>query len=720
MNAWISSAEAAELLGVSTRHIPRLMERGIIVGRRTLRGANAKAIDVLVSSLPLPARNRFLENAAPAPIAHPSSAGVSRFATAKESERRRVLLREQAVLAYRTANAEAGSSFAECAEAFRVFHSDFHISERSLRRWVSAYREQGRDGLVDGNDGHARRGKFSVPAEALDFFLQAYLDPTVALTISAAIRRTRDAASEFGWKLPRRDDAFYRFARTIPAFDRQLFKESFDTPGQVRDFVRRGMDQPYRSLQSDHHLVDVFVSCEATICGDAPCKGHRPWWTPMFDVGSRKIISYRISLDQPNSRVILEAFRAAVELEGLPDIFYVDNGKDFKKATGKGIAEAHRGTLDDRFNTLGVTVRWALPYNARAKSIERMFRTFIDRVWRTYETYTGPLGKRSEHAEKLRTTSQLPTFGDFCEHLDYEVQTYNATAHRGEGMNGRTPNEAFRQDRIARRDVDPAALALVFYRPEKRVLQRDGFTVDGVRYRVESPEVQRQYQGREIRALINPDDVQSAVVCSPEGAFLCNANVRELADHTASSAVTQQAFEAVRRQEKAVTKLAKEGNGRAQLQLQHIKRNRLAIARKLSARHQSQERELSAAVGQNTVTTAVLPSFSRIARDSASYGASDPGVSLSPEQLKKAASAPDHTEQYLEAWERSHLRGLPSEPQANEDDADAVDYESERQRVAAVIERKRKIAAGECLDCSAPAYDDYLYCSSHWRPTQGD
>ena len=119
----------------------------------------------------------------------------------------------------------------------------------------------------------------------------------------------------------------------------------------------------------------------------------RPWLTAWMDDATNALVGWMLTTN-PNSDTIAESFaRAAVATKGspfrgLPQIVYIDNGKDYrsKRFEGSQVEEYEIGRLNDDFagrpmlEALGIGVKHAIPYWAWSKPIERMFGT-IDRRW---------------------------------------------------------------------------------------------------------------------------------------------------------------------------------------------------------------------------------------------------------------------------------------------------------------------------------------------------
>lgn len=739
MTTWLPAAEAAHLEGLSAAHLRRLANNGKFgETRRETSGRNGKALFIAAERLSAEARARFY-------IAHPHLAPTSKrvggeqpqsilsYERATAAQRERADVRRAAVIAYEVFLEEwrdrRGVTRAKerWVEQYKLTHIAVgKLSVDSIERWRAAFQADGVDGLVDGNDGRARRGKVSIPRAALNFFVARYLDKDAPPSIARAIEETRFAAYDSGWRLPEADDAFYRYVRDhVPTAVKLARRDAVDSPSKFLPYVSRAMEVPYRTLQSDHHIADVFVNCEGTVCGDQGCRsGHRPWFTPIYDVGSRKIISYQISLEVPNSERILRALYRAIVKEGLPERFYCDNGKDFKKAAEwKGIDSASEDFLGRRFRSLGMDVVFARPYNAQAKAVERFFGTLVDRRWRGSEGYAGRLGQRSERTQHLcKNPHLLPPFSQFCQGLDAAIDIYNNTPHRGEGMNGRTPAEAFAEGRIPRREPDSFAFRLVFWRTEIRTLDRNGVRAGNLTYTPIDPDatVTVNYLRERVKVLINPSDVSRAILCSLDEEFLCEARVYELATHDTRDAITQSTLDRVGRAKKAIRKEITRFANAGERPVRRFKElDFLRALMREQTRCREQERQLVAA-GADAVTV-VLPAYSRIARDyDAAQAADDPFGGLSADDRALAESVPPLTQERVDELlaERS---SVPDLRLVNFSDEEREHITRERERV----ERQRKADAELCAvrGCTSPrtrVIDEAEECGPHWLELYGD
>jgi hypothetical protein len=298
---------------------------------------------------------------------------------------------------------------------------------------------------------------------------------------------------------------------------------------------------------SDHMIHDVEVrnDCFAGVAIDAPMRIR---FTAIMDMRSRKFVGYCWAAEG-DSRSIAAALRNAVARYGPPELFYCDNGKDFKKAakgtqrlrlTPEQKQEAYRfleatGALQQ----LGIPVQFCRPYSAQSKNIERGFGTMhgdFDAMLPHYTTgnaYTRPdqtILAGAEHRRLLKfglgAASKLVPASQFIRLAQTWVeQVYNAQhAHTGKGMDGRTPNAVFDElyPPAQRRTANPEILATLLYERRKALVRKTAVTIDGERY---APAVAdhetygRFYQlnDRSVTLAFDPLDPVEAVAIDDQG-----------------------------------------------------------------------------------------------------------------------------------------------------------------------------------------------------------
>lgn len=142
---------------------------------------------------------------------------------------------------------------------------------------------------------------------------------------------------------------------------------------------------------SDHKQLDIFVRTKRLDNGKWEVK--KPWITAIIDAASNVMVSYVLSLN-PNSDCIKECFARACAFTvdtpyyGIPDYFYIDNGKDYRSNGLKGLpnSEDTRLLLNKEFcesgilEWFGIKVIHSIPFRGRSKTIESIWKT-IDKEW---------------------------------------------------------------------------------------------------------------------------------------------------------------------------------------------------------------------------------------------------------------------------------------------------------------------------------------------------
>jgi len=738
---WIPTDVLSEALSISDRHARRLAREAKHRKRRgrnalevelssldAIRpGASAKVLSIHPELAPREAVDRQAGRAA---IVTPDSRS---YATAPDSVRERADRRLQAVLSWREATRlrlPAGPTLAERQDAwlasFRAEHAEISVSIPSVRRWDRAFRDRGMDGLVDGNDGSGRRGLSTIPRDARQVFLGYWLDENCR-SVAFAIRETRLFCEGEGIELPEADAPFYRLAAGIPRFERAAFRESADDAAKIYPYISRDyLSVPaLDTIESDHHQIDVGVRCDDEECRQV----HFPWLTAWMDVRSRKILSWELSIDAPNSHRILTAFRSLVENYGLPNAAYVDNGKDYRSSLGKRFWRDREGKpvtsdesnefFENRFFALGVRVQFARPYNAKAKAIERLFRTLIEQCWKGFESYRGALGKRTKRAQRLHSNPELlPTLPDVRDAVRAQVLEYNDAPHRGQGMSGRSPNEVFDETRIARRDPERLGWAKLFWAQAERKVRNGRVSVRGLEYQITTAEHYARLNGERVRVLIDPARSNLAVILDARGAYVCDAPMVGLSPQDADNSITSEHIAAQREIEKGLRQRMKLGDPRASLLFQRAKALRpQLVARRAAEKEEREAVRIAASAGGST--TVLIPRFSEVGRDRQrrlDEETLSAASALSPEQLRTASSAPDFTDAFLAAAADEQDRAGTLRPLPSADTGDGDTYRSEMARLREERLLKQKRERGICLEneCNSPM-EIGTFCTTHWR-----
>lgn len=750
----LTAAEAATFEGVSERHLRRLVANGSIEAERSTIGRNASALLIAPSSLSPAGQARFYasqpELLAPhAGEAHADSFDVDdvdaghkttpSYAGAPQPLRQRALLRLEAVLTWRRALAAArrdGVTLGDAESAwllkFRREHRNFKVSIASVKRWDREYRASGNsiDALVDGNDGHGRKGQTTLDPELEADFRALWLQPTRP-KVSQCYRVLAKLAKVRGLTMPSYS-TFLRLAASIPQMAIAALR--YEEESSIRPFIPRDYNFPALDLiQSDHHQSDVAVHCGDPLCD----RGHFPWVTGWVDVRSRKVLTFDVFIDCPNSRAILRTLKRTILEFGIPGGAYIDNGLDYKKALGWCVLHRQWGRerakliatdidgpqIEHRLAPLGMRVVFSLPYNPQAKLIERFWRTLVDQAWRMFPSFRGSLGQRSEEAERLRRSPQeLPLLTDLVIALQRAVDEYNAAPHSGDGMNGRSPDVVFAAERRAHVSVSAMELALVFLEKEERKVDKNGIRFAKRVYRLDDPAAQARWFGETVRVFFDPEDDEQLILTSLDGTFVSLAHERDRATYNSRDAKTQEQYALKARDWKAIKARIRAENPAAAKRLERI-------ASSLDEYHAlvAEQKALPIAAAGGSGIVQMLPYESSLARaveDARARVANPSNLSAADLELARSVDAPSTDD--LAAFASEHSFGGVITPRFGErrgadDDAPMSDVfteleERRLQRKAA--EREAEGMCGYDMDCPNQAEFKGL-CLSHYDELHG-
>jgi hypothetical protein len=541
----------ASLLEISPRSVQRRARSGTLrIAHTNTRGFNASAFFIEFTSLP-PAKQAAYISKHPELVASITAATTKasreeRFTRATTNVRARALAREEAVLAWRAFLAGGSRSEAEQQgfvdanrETFRIVVDDrdgpLSISTRSLKRWTTRYKQQGRDGLVDGRDGSHLKGRYSF-GEDVRIRAEALYLRYPRRTIAQCYRILQNEAPKEGWKLPNYRAIYNHLSGLAPA--RVQYHRYPETRHKnIRPFVIGDYEsvQVMEMIESDHHQIDVPVNCESPMCDVS----HFPWLTVWYDVRSRKVLDLELYVDPPNSRHIMESLHRVWLRHGLNKYSHIDNGADYVRGLGKwgwkhyevgrrgAKLEECAGFDPESVNRVvgpfGVEAIFSIPGEPQGKIVERWFNTLGIQLYPEFEAYRGKLGERSDRAEYLRKhPAECPTLIEMRNALDTTVDAYHARPHRGRGMDGRSPNEVFEDAsiRYPRQDPDAAALAYAFWH-EKVGAQvgRNGIVFHKRTYRLEA-KLHAEYLLQKVVLRWHEEKPEIVVVCDARGRFL--------------------------------------------------------------------------------------------------------------------------------------------------------------------------------------------------------
>lgn len=340
-------------------------------------------------------------------------------------------------------------------------------SVKTLRRWVTAFQEQGLAGLARQrrNDKGGRR---TVSPE-LKSRIEAYYLENGARSMATVHRMACEYARQHAEKEPS-PTVVREICRALPKGIVCMAREGEKAwRNKFEPINRHESHEPNERWQMDHCKLDVLVINlqSGEVLG-------RPWLTVALDTYSRAVMGYHLSLYEPNSMSVCLALRQAIwqkplaewPMCGIPKQLHLDQGKDFTSRHLEQVAA-----------DLGITLIFATPYLARAKGkIERFWRTLNEQLWCELPGYVGSsVQERPEQVTPALTLSEVERYL-----VAYFLAVYHARPHSttGEPPGMRWQKAGF----VPRMPASLRQLDLLLTMTQSRKVLRDGLHLNGLIY----------------------------------------------------------------------------------------------------------------------------------------------------------------------------------------------------------------------------------------------
>ena len=491
---WLSTKETADLLSYSDRAVRNKAKNGEYTHRYipSATGQGGKKLEILLESLPEQAQKAYHNKNGECQTVF----NTDYTSTNKQKEKgtlRRLAVSEWGK--FKTRKKKEGMK--KTTEITNLFvenwnkeHDDLHISSKLLYEWKKRLKKG--DTLIDKRGGY-NRGQSTIPEYYKNMFDSIYLQQTKP-SIESCFKEVRLEPSLKGDYIP----GIKAFRNHVRNMNKAMViraregKKAFDDkcmPYIERDY---SLISPNDWWVSDHHLWDIFVRIPN---GKGGWKLGRPWGSYWMDMRTRKIMSSIIRIESPNSDVVLCSFGLGVEHFGIPKGVRLDNGKDYKARDmfypeGKYICseDDQKKIYNSLAANLQIAVTYAIPYNAKAKPIERVFNTFEEQLGKKYPSYAGSTAKKRPEDLKDLNIMDVITLEEFIEqHNRYVYEIYNETGHSGDSMYGKSPNQVYSEIPFTIRRASKEVLYFSLMRVKGiRKVQRNGITFKGVHFRSDS------------------------------------------------------------------------------------------------------------------------------------------------------------------------------------------------------------------------------------------
>jgi putative transposase len=332
---------------------------------------------------------------------------------------------------------------------------------RTAERWLARYRQRGRAGL-------ARPVRRAGAVHRLPTDLVALIEgmglKKPRASAAAIHRRVRDVATAQGGPLPSYSTVYAILAALDPAMVPLAHEGAAAFRDRYELIHRHRAEAPNALWQAEHTLLDRLLRDEA----GTPV---RPWLTTVMDDHSRAVAGPMGFLGAPSTLTTSLALRQAIWRQadpswpvcGIPDVLYVDPGRDF---------------TSHHLEQVAASLRFRLVYSAVARP---QGRGKIERLFGTLTTELLPeLPGHLQHGKP----GTLPRVS--LAELDRALTTdITGTYHgRGHGETHVTPREAWRGTGFLPRlpeSLEDLDLLLVLH-AKPRGGRREGSRFQGLRY----------------------------------------------------------------------------------------------------------------------------------------------------------------------------------------------------------------------------------------------
>lgn len=403
--------------------------------------------------------------------------------------------------------------------------------ERSLRRWVQNYQNNDQDmyALVRKTDPNGKTRKVSYFEQ--NYLINLLLNPN-KIKIGSAITILKGYARLGLCESPSDE-------RTLRRFCEEWLRDNPAISGQARQGSKFVAEHIVKTIMRDSSLLkvgDVWVADGHTLAFDIinpqTGKAQRMTMIMVFDWASRYPVGASLALTE-DSQHIQAAFRNGfLNWGALPKFVYLDNGKAFKSKLFHDKWETHNleTELGGIFPRLKIEAAFAESYNAKAKVIERFFKTFQDQFERFLSSFRGSCVAdkpatlmRNEKWARSLFESKPPTLNEAMQMIAFYIRyMYGEAPHSG--LDGKSPWEVFSQAPLPEdRKVKPAELNFMMLAMEKKKIRSEGIRFNKLQY---WDIALVDYVGKDVVIRYDYADARWILVYDLQDRFICQAELR--------------------------------------------------------------------------------------------------------------------------------------------------------------------------------------------------
>lgn len=356
-----------------------------------------------------------------------------------------------------------GTDPAKMRELKKAICEQTGLSERTLRRYLAAYRADGFAGL------RPKDKKQERTTEAITPYL---LEQAILLRREVPSRSVTQIIQILEWEGLAKPGEIKR-----STLQEKLMERGFSSR-HMRLYANTGIAARRFQHKQRNQLWQADIKFGPYLPIGESGANKQVYLVAFIDDATRYVLhaAFYPTLDQT---IVEDCFRHAIQLNGIPESVYFDNGKQFRtKSMTRTCAK------------LGIRLRYAKPYAAESKGKIERFNRVVD-------------GFLSEVAiERPQTLDKLNALFHVWLTECYQTKSHSALSDH------MSPQTAFRSDSKALRFIEESLLADAFLHSESRKVDKSGcISFMGKKY-----EVGLAFIGHEVEVVYDPRDITTVTI----------------------------------------------------------------------------------------------------------------------------------------------------------------------------------------------------------------
>ncbi|MDP3113248.1 MAG: Mu transposase C-terminal domain-containing protein [Candidatus Cloacimonadaceae bacterium] len=437
------------------------------------------------------------------------------------------------------AKLEAWNSIAEDYNNGRLVPELFKLrgkrTERSLRKWVDQYKDTSRDMFALLHKGKHQLRKRKVTYLEQHFLLKLLLTPQ-KVKIYSAVNTLKDYARLGALESPTSIPTLVRWANEWETNNKAIWTQARLGSKAVQETI-------VKTIHRDNSLLsvgDVWVADGHTLAFDIinpkTGKAQRMTMIMVLDWASRYPVGAALAFTEDSQHIQIAFRNAFLNYGGVPKFVYLDNGKAFRSKLFNEKWQEHDLTSDlaGIFPRLGIQVAFAESYNAKAKIIERFFKTFQERFERFISSFRGAsiadkpaTLMRNEKWAKKMYESVPPTIEEAMQMIGFFIRKMYGE-HPHSGLEGKTPWQVYSSSPVlTEQKIEASRLNFLMMSAERKTLRNNGIKLNKLMY---WDTALMEHIGKEVVIRYDLADLRWIVVYDMQDNYICQAEVRRSQD----------------------------------------------------------------------------------------------------------------------------------------------------------------------------------------------